>query len=150
MRIFFEFAQDRKDLISDIKSTQSVRDEHLFKLLIYLPYRQQEYNTWCKHLWKAYHRLPVTKGVKQNKLIKLIYDSMTCKWIDDFNLFINAQKEELEVDGYPKNVKINSQKLFECFKYFHLQYATMLVENKLITLDELKELINKTQALYTN
>lgn len=93
--------------------------------------------------------LPITKGVRKNKLADIIYKNMTNKWIDSFYSFVSATKEELELDGHPK-VKINIPRLFECFIRFHKEYAIMLATNENVSFDKTKEIINKLINYYEN
>lgn len=129
MNIFLEFAIAKQQLLNKVNQTQHIRDEHLFKLLVYLPYRKENYNTWCNHLWKPFFRLPLIKGMNNKHIYKYIYSYMIGNWNDSFHSLVVAYKEAFESDGYPE-VEINENKLLNCYLKFHEEYAKILANEK--------------------
>ena len=141
MKILLELARDRYSLMSRFVNTQPVRDEHLFKLFVYSPYRKQDINVWCTHFNKALNQLPTYKGISKNKLHRFISNWVKGDWEDDFSKWVYGMRKQLEFEGYPKDININLSTLFKSFNTFYDWWINGIIDNHIFTPSEIKQFV---------
>lgn len=137
IKIVTEFSISRDKFLSKIEDTNFVREEHLFKILVYSPYRKTDFHKWCVDLWKPLFDMRVVRGINHKRLLKAVFNALTGYWIEDPKPRLIKIHKYLIKEGYP-TFAVDYRILGEYFIEFNKWFADTIVKTGGIDPDELE------------